>query len=185
MPSVITFWQLPEDEQRFFSYLHRTGNVLALPNKLPETREEYVLRDLPGYLAERDPDRLYIGLETELLHAPVEPFEARITDARGGVTPKRLYRIDDRKAGVIIYDRGRIQEGLLTHSNLVAYFDFVQEPEHVMRWKSDEFIHWAKRVFGWVRRHTPERCEVDGYPYRATSAVRAAVDAGRIQLTRY
>ena len=30
MPAVVTFWQLPEDEQEFVEFLERTGDVLAV-----------------------------------------------------------------------------------------------------------------------------------------------------------
>jgi hypothetical protein len=87
---------------------------------------------------------------------------------------------------LIDYRRGRMREpNRLGQSNLSAYWSYPDEGATGLIAKDPEFIRWAKRVFGWVRRYTPERVECQGYPYRATRRVREAVDRGVLEAVLY
>jgi hypothetical protein len=71
-------------------------------------------------------------------------------------------------------------DGKLRRSNLVAYWEFPNSEATCLIRKHAEFISWAKRVFAHVRRITPEKLELNGYPYRATRRAKQAFTDGEI-----
>jgi hypothetical protein len=178
MPSVVTYWQLPEDEEEFLDFLVKIGAVMAIPTgPWRRTRAELCPRPVARYIEQDDPSSLYFGLQQ---HIGEEDIEAREQDG------EMFFTISDTKSCVIGYDRGRLRKGnKLGQSNIYAYWKYPSADATEMLDKNPDFVKWARRVLGWVRRFTPETAEVHGFPYRATKRVKAALLKGEIEVVLY
>jgi hypothetical protein len=73
----------------------------------------------------------------------------------------------------------------LGQSNLSAYWAYPNQTGTQMVQKDAEFVRWAKSVFSWVQRETPERIDCNGHAYRATKRVLSAVRAGEVEAVLY
>jgi hypothetical protein len=73
----------------------------------------------------------------------------------------------------------------LGQSNLVAYWTYPDKEARTLLTKDEDFIKWAKKVFAWLRRHTPEQIECNRYSYRATKRAKHAANTGLIEAVLY
>jgi len=73
----------------------------------------------------------------------------------------------------------------LGQSNLVAYWTYQDKEARTLLTKDEDFIKWAKKVFAWLRRHTPEQIECNRYSYRATKRAKHAANTGLIEAVLY
>jgi hypothetical protein len=176
MAAVVTYWQLPEDEKDFLSFLQGTGNVLALPDRWVSSREELAPRPIPAFVDQYDPNQLLFGLDSHVTTLRIE--EHRVDGA-----PR--FALPHMEPCVIAYGRGRLCDGKLAQSNLSAYWSYPSRVGLGLVKKDPEFVAWARHVMGWVRRATPKRLICNGYPYRATSRAANEVAGGRVQLVLY
>ena len=171
MPAVVTFWQLPEEEQLFLTYLESTGTVLALPDHWVKKKEDLSPRPIRAFIADHDPDQLLFGLEEHLAQIPVERWEYE--GQWGYQGPSAM------DSCLIAYHRPKFRdEKKLGQSNLAAYWTSLDESQSAIIDKDPEFVRWGKRVFAWVRRHTPEQHQ----RYRTTKRAKEVVENGVVEL---
>jgi hypothetical protein len=172
MASVVTFWQLPEEEDVFFNYLSRKDDVHAFP-----------LED-----AVADP-----GL---IRSAAIRQFVGRESDTRLYITPReyaaspKVFAFQPTSLGqpvryqlasefpALVYDRGSLKDGRLSQSNVCAYTGYVDAEARVFHKMPAGFLGWLKRVMGWLRRATPQWHSYPGY--RATNAAAQAAISGLV-----
>jgi hypothetical protein len=159
--SVITFAQLPDEEATFLAYLVKTGDVWARavigdPFFEPAPVDEFIATH-SNKLTQNATMDLYLGFKSEVL-AP-----ARLKERS----------IDIYGARLVGYQRGGFfPSGELAQSNLYFYRGSFVGDEFVT--KPLAFLKWAGKVFGWVRRHTPEQVPVYRCNYKTRATVRVA-----------
>lgn len=177
MPAVLTYWQLREDEDDFLAYLATTGNVVAIPDRWVKAREELAPRPIVEYVRQDDPNQFVFGLEDHALAAEIVP------QAKDG---EEYFTLAYMSPCLIMYRRGRMRDGnKLGQSTIAAYWTYLDSEGRTVLAKDAAFVKWAKKVFAWVRRHTPDRIECNRYPYRATERAKHAADIGRIEPVLY
>ncbi len=148
MASVVSFWQLPDEEATFFRYLARGGKVVAIRH-MEAVPDPATLRPMPVETLVGRPDagRLYLTLRS----AVADPLPLHRWEPETPGEPVRYSLADEVPA--IVYDAGTLANGRLSKSNAVAYPS--QAPVAVAA--------WMRRVFGWLRRATPHWHEYDAY----------------------
>jgi hypothetical protein len=177
MPAVLTYWQTQEDEKDFLAYLTTTGNIVAMPDCRVKARAELAPRPISQYVRHVDPNQFAFGLEHHALAADIEPLE------KEGET---YLTVAYMSPCLISYRRGRMRDGnKLGQSNLAAYWTYPDKEARTLLTKDEHFIKWAKKVFAWVRKHTPEQIECNRYPYRATKRAKHSADTGLIEAVLY
>ena len=165
MPAVVTFWQLPDEEEAFLSYLENTGTVLALPDHWVKKKEDLSPLPIRKFIADRDPNQLLFGLEERLAEIPVERWQHE-----GQWGYKGPCAMD---SCLIAYRRPEYRgKGKLGLSNLAAYWTCLDESGSTIIDKDPDFVKWGKRVFAWTRRHTPQRHQ----RYRMTDRAKEALE---------
>jgi hypothetical protein len=176
MSTVVTYWQLPSDEQDFIEFLATTGDVVGLTDRFVERTEELLYQPITKFIEERNPDQLLLGLNEAELREHIAP---RLIEG------KLHYGVPHMQAPVIAYTRGRIRNGSLTLSNLSAYWEYPTEGGAGLVAKPREFVKWAKKVMAWARNASPEQLLCNGYPYRATARVTEAVRNSNFNVALY
>lgn len=176
MPVVVTYWQLVEDEQEFFEFLAGTGAVVAVPNHWVKSKAELAPRSIAAYFGEVDPPQVCLGLEAHVLQATIEPQKQN---------GEEFFSFAQMSPCMITYSRGRQCDRKLGQSNVSAYLEYPSTVEQKMVNKVPEFVAWTKKVFTWLRRKTPEQILCNGYPYRATTRAKSAVDRGELIAVLY
>lgn len=175
MPAVVTFWQLPDEEEVFLRYLESTGIVVAMPDHWVKNKEELFPQPIRKFIAEHNPDQLLFGLEQQLTNLSFEPREH--AGERGFMYP------DTMKISVLVYSRPKYRDkGKLGESNLAAYWTCLDESRTSIIDKDPEFVKWGKKVLAWARRHTPEGHEYKGD--RVTKRAKEAAERGIVELVR-
>jgi len=168
MATGLTFWQMPEEQDRFLEHVAETGDVVAISHfeALPQRKD---LRALPlaAFVGSRDFKRLHI-FPTEfaddiLIHEfPPGPHQAQ-----------PLYGVDTSRSPILMYTPGSIVDEALSQSNLSACWTCLDEAERVIVDKPPAFRKWGERVFKWLRRATPEWYGCRGYRCTPSAADRA------------
>jgi hypothetical protein len=181
MAAVLTYWQASEDEVAFRDFLHKSGDVWGVPLRIGAdmihySRAEDIVPKRITYVPGSS-DSTWIGLKEDIHKMALVPYEFE-----GG----RYVGVSHMQSCVIRYDRGQYQDGIVTLSNLCAYWEYPDPQRPVMVRKGPEFIRWANKVFSWVRRRTSEKlCDDRGYYYRATKAVKSGVMAGKLRVVPF
>jgi hypothetical protein len=162
--SVVTFWQLPDEEAAFFRYLAREAEVVAVRHTEavpdPATIQSVPVKE---FIGRSDTSRLHFTLKS----VASEPLVLRRWESESAGNPARYSLPVDFPA--IVYDVGSLEGGALSQSNASAYP--LEAPTVVSA--------WMRRVFGWLRQNTPHWHEYEGY--RVTErAARAAVNGLRL-----
>lgn len=177
MPAVLTYWQVREDEEDFLAYLATTGNVVAMPDRWVKAKEELAPQPIVEYVRRNDPNRFVFGLEHHALAATIGPQE------KDG---EEYLALAYMSPCLIMYRKGRMRDGnKLGQSNIAAYWTYPDDEARTLLAKDAAFVMWARRVFAWVRRHTPNRIECNRFSYRATGRAKHAVDLGLIEAVLY
>ncbi len=169
MANVVTYWQTQEDEKSFLDYLQTTGVIVAFTDQWVESRDLLRAEPIATFIERNDPDQFLFARQDLLQPSDVERREF------GG---KMLFGLPHMKANVIAYDRGKLSDGRLPHSNLSAYSVYPNASASAFVEKSAEFLAWMKKVMSWVRRLTPDKVECNGFFYRATKRAGQAVAEG-------
>ncbi len=173
MPVVVTFWQLPEEENTLLEYLERTGGIVGLPDHWVKSSDDLTPLAIRLFIQKHDPDQFLFGLEQHLRDVSIE--RSKYEGVWGYKGPGAM------QACLVTYTRPKLYEGRkLALSNLAAYWTCLDEGNSMVIDKDREFVKWGKRVMAWVRKATPEQVECNGYPYRATRQVKEAVESGEI-----
>jgi hypothetical protein len=148
MASVVTFWQMPGEEERFFHYLARSADAVAIRH-MEAVPDPAAIHPVPieEVTGRTDAGRLYVTLRS-VTTGPL-PLHCWEPDSPGG--PIR-YSLPVRFPA-IVYDAGTLADGRLSQSNATAY------PSTA----STEISAWMRRVFAWLRRNTPHWHEYVGY----------------------
>lgn len=111
MASVVTFWQLPEEEPLFLDYLESTGDIVGIPwCKVPDRAllEPRPLRTLIS----QEPDSVLVGLREVLAELPINTFNE---------DGSKTYAVATSKVPMLMYSRGQWQaENKLGRSNIAA-----------------------------------------------------------------
>jgi len=177
MTVVITYWQLQEDEKEFLAYLATTGHIVAVPDHGVQSESELAPLPVDEYIRESGRNRFLIGLEH---HALTAELEQKKQDGA------RHFALAYGIPCLLTYDRGGMRDGnKLGQSHLVADWTYPAKDFQTRLTKSHDFIKWGKKVFAWLRRHTPEQIECNNYTYRATRRAKHAADTGTIEAVLY
>jgi hypothetical protein len=198
MPSVVTFAQLPEEEPAFIAYLRKTGDVWARavdddprnPQHEPLPVSDFLER-FADQIVKNHEVAVYVGFRDDIFRPAIGSHEVTeggslvpfvqfgkvlegVHTIVGGTKVIREF-VDPMASLYVHYDRGqyRTEEELAT-SNLCYYSGSYRGQEWVH--KPHAFLMWAKKVLGWMRRHTPESVPVHtcNYETRATIGVAKA-----------
>jgi hypothetical protein len=166
MPTVVTFWRLPEEEPEFIEFLSSTGDVVWLPwQKVPD-RSMLVPRPLDT-LTTQDPDSVLLGLRDTLGEIPINTF------AEGS---RQSFAIVATEVPMLIYQRGKWRgQKKLGSSNLSGEWTVVTRDNRRID-QPDKFVKWGKKVMQWVRKRTPLWHQYERY--RITPKVAEAIKNG-------
>jgi hypothetical protein len=148
MASVVTFWQLPDEEAAFLRSLARGGQVVAIRHR-ETVPDPAPLRPVPveELVGRADAGRLYLTLRSVTTGPlPLHRWEPELLGE-----PVRFSLPVGFPA--IVYDAGTLVDGALSQSNAAAYPS--EAPAVVAA--------WMRRVFGWLRRAAPHWHEYEGY----------------------
>ena len=148
MASVLSFWQLPDEEKAFLRYFARGGEVVAIRH-MEAVADPAALRPLSveELIGRSDSIRLYFTLRSVV----ADPLRLHRWESESPGEPVRYSLPVDFPA--IVYDAGTLADGRLSKSNVAA--DTSQA--------SSEVAAWVRRVFGWLRRATPHWHEYEAY----------------------
>lgn len=169
MPSVFTFWHLPEEDQALLDLVGGTGELYAYPSgwfEMPSALEAKPVQSMSDcsilLLTHRD----LLGL--------VSPETQEISGrSRYGLTAMR--------SCVVAFDRGCLNGRRLGLSNLAAYWDGLNSDCSELVTKPAEFVAWGKWVFSRFRKFAPVKVG----SYRATKAVATAAAEDVVELVEY
>jgi hypothetical protein len=176
MPTVHTFFWLPDEHEEFVQHLATSPDIWATFGGLdpdpvvvqPAPVAEYFARLREA--GDRAPGgAVYLGSRAAVLHPPTKdaqrteggthvPFLQDGKPVPGvstivGGTKVKFRTIDFWNAELLDYRLGILRaDGSLSQSNLVYYSGGWRGEQYVT--KSDAFLGWAKRVVAWVRRRT-------------------------------
>jgi len=168
MAAVLSFYQLPEEEENFLKYVEGSGKILAVPSLPMRSRED--LRPLPfhEFIHRFDPDVVYFGLEEHANLIVVSPY----LDEQG-----EFVTVNNMRSPLVHYRRPRWRDPKrLTMSNLVAYWSYPDEKKTAMLDQPREFVKWAKKIYQQVRKIAPPLSE--NKFIRVTPGVEAAMREG-------
>jgi hypothetical protein len=140
MRTVMTFWQTPLDEAAFFEYLSR-DQVIVFPHRGCATEAELAPISLSDYVRER------AGAPGLLSLRSLQDGAMTYRLDRDG---DRLFAINPTQNSVVGYAPGMHKDGMLTTTNVCAFWDMLREGALVK--KSDEFCGWGKGIFKWLRK---------------------------------
>ncbi len=204
MPTVNTFFWLPDEHEEFVQYLAGSPDIWARLGGLdadaavvpPSPVAEYFVR-----LREAG-DRalggaIYLGSREVVLNPPIKDAERTeggthvpflqdgkpvpgVSTIVGGMKVK-FRAIDFWNAELLDYQPGILRaDGSLSQSNLVYYSGGWRGGQYVT--KSDAFLGWAKRVVAWVRRRTKASVPVGSgnATLRCTTRVAEAHSTGMV-----
>lgn len=167
MASVVTFWQLPEEEPLFLDYLESTGDIVGIPwCKVPD-RALLEPRPLRALISQ-EPDSVLVGLREVLVELPINTFNE---------DGSKTYAVATSKVPMLMYSRGQWRaENKLGRSNIAGDWTTVSEDKRRIIDKPEAFVKWGRKVLAWVRKHTPFWHQYEGY--RITPAVAEAIKHG-------
>jgi hypothetical protein len=167
MSTVVTFWQLPEEEPAFLDYLKSTGDIVGIP--WSKVTDRALLEPAPlQTLISQDPDSVLLGQRELLGEIPINTF-----NEDGSTT----YAVAVSKAPMLIYGRGKWRaKNKLGASNLSGDWTTVSDDGSRIIDNPEAFVKWGRKAMAWVRKRTPfwhlyER-------YRTTAAVAEAIKHG-------
>lgn len=148
MASVVTFWQLPDEEAAFLRYLAGGGEVVAIRH-MEAVPDPVSLRPVPveELVGRTDAGRLYFTLGS----IATEPMPLHRWEPEPPGEPVQFSLPVGLPA--IVYDAGTLADGALSQSNAAAYPS--KAPAMVAA--------WMRRVFGWLRRAAPHWHEYESY----------------------
>lgn len=157
MASVVTFWQMPDEEDHLFRHLAKREDACAIPFSEAVTDPSLIIampmESLVGRCAS---NRLYLTLRE---FAKVPPLHAWAPDDRNERTRYSL----PMSFPAIVYDAGTLADGRLSQSNVSAYSSVWDEAAKASRSMPEGFVKWMRRVMGWLRRATPDWHEYESY----------------------
>ena len=169
MAAVLTFWWMPDEESDFLRLL-AGQDVVAYPVGATESA---ILRpiDVDDMIRAHNPKDLWLTLPAFVKSVRVD-FQKLSPPHRSG------YAVSGMHSTVIGYQRGRfLDDKRLSSSNLHAYWSYPDDAATTMIQKPEAFCKWARKVFAWVRRRTPDWHEYRRY--RVSSTVKSAIAAGQ------
>jgi len=163
MPSVVTFWRLPEEEAEFIDFLTSTGEVTWVPWQ--KVRDRALLEPQPlETLTTEDPDSVLIGLRDTLGEIPVNTLE------------EGSFAVVATEVPMLIYQRGKWRgPNKLGSSNLSGEWIVLTRDGRRID-QPEKFVKWGKKVLQWVRRQTPLWHQYERY--RITPKVAEAIKNG-------
>jgi hypothetical protein len=161
MASVVSFWQLPEEEVTFLRYLARNGEVVAIRH-MEAVPDPAALQAVPveELVGRPDSTRLYLTLRAVV----ADPLPLHRWEPKSPSEPVRFSLPVEFPA--IVYDAGTLAGGELSKSNAAAY----------PSWAPAAVAAWMRRVFGWLRRAAPHWHDYESY--RVTERAAQATFAG-------
>src|SRR5262245_25770966 len=116
MASVVSFWQLPAEEERFLRYLADGGEVVAIRH-MEAVADPAAIRPVPvaDLFGRTDTSRLYLTLRS----AVARPLKLHRWEPDSPKEPVRYSLPAEFPA--IVYDVGTMTDGRLSKSNASAY----------------------------------------------------------------
>jgi hypothetical protein len=168
MATGLTFWQMPEEQDRFLRHVSEAGGVLAISHfeALSDPKD---LRPVPlaAFVGLRDFKRLHIFLAEFADDIPIHEFPS------GPGQSRPLYGVDTMSSPSLMYTPGAMVDEALSQSNLSTCWTCLDAAKRVIVDKPPAFRKWGERVFRWMRRATPEWYGFRGYRCTRTAADRA------------
>jgi hypothetical protein len=169
LANVLTFWQLPEEEEEFLDFLLSTGVVVAYPNHWVMTSEETEPQPLRRCLAQSNPKQCLLGLDSDAAHVVVGAKSQE---------NEHFLSVDVLASCLIGYSRPQFRgECKLGQSNLSASLQYPSAEE-----KPDWFQSWVKNVFAWIKKRASKKYKHQGYSYPATHLAVQRAEEGRVEL---
>jgi hypothetical protein len=168
MAAVLTFYQLPDEEETFLDYVESTGKIIAVPFEIARTRSDFTPLPLRECLNRFNPNKVAFGLEE---HSELIKIGAYF-DKQG-----EYFTVSLMTSPLISYTRSRWRAPQqLGMSNLAAYWSYPNESATAMLDHPGEFIKWAKKIFRKGREIAPRWPEHESL--RMTPLVAAAIREG-------
>jgi hypothetical protein len=169
--SGVQFWQFPNEEEAFLTYLEKTGTIIAFLRGKFRHKDEFDPMPLEELLKKYNPEELYFCLD----HYFKDVVIASYTDSEG-----EYFVIDLYKSPLIGYTRGRLLDSdRLSTCSLEAYWSYSIDRKTSAE-KQTDFVQWAKKVFRWVQKATPEFYQHKHC--RITSRVAEAIQNNQVDL---
>ncbi|PQO47338.1 hypothetical protein [Blastopirellula marina] len=170
MPTVVTFWQTHEDENKFIEFLKNSGEIVAIPFGKHRTRSELNSQPLSSSLLDNWKSALFTLAE----HVDEVRFASFCDNGNENVSVSPIL------SPVIAYESGGMREYGLTPTNVFAYWVTRVDSEGKQQWieKPEWFSNWGKEVFKWLRRHANQK--LDGKALPMTESVASAAARGLV-----
>jgi hypothetical protein len=166
MPTVFSFWRLPEEEQDFLAFLDKSGGAVAIPFERFRRKEDMVFQPISELLESENPDAVLFSLQNLADQLRIHA----VSDDLG-----TYYTASPMDSSMIAYERGKLStDRKLGVTSLAAYWKFLNDADNQFADKPAEFVSWGKRVFRWLRRTAPIRHESDARP--CTEKVAKAIE---------
>jgi hypothetical protein len=145
--SGVQFWRFPDEEEAFLEFLEKTGNIVGLSKGKFRHKDDFAFIPLEKLIKDFDPPAVYFCLDSYLK----DVVAASCSDSQGEYHVLDLY-----KSPVISYVRGKfVSPRQLSTSLLSAHWSYSLDRETSAA-KPEDFIKWAKKIFRWVQKTTPE-----------------------------
>jgi hypothetical protein len=168
MAAVLSFYQLPDEEETFLDYVESTGKIIAVPFEIVRTRSDFTPLLLRECLNRFNPNLVAFGLEE---HSELIKIGAYF-DKQG-----EYFTVSLMASPLIAYTRSRWRAPQqLGMSNLAAYWSYPNENGTAMLDHPGEFIKWAKKIFRKGREIAPRWPEHESL--RMTPLVADAIREG-------
>jgi hypothetical protein len=176
MAAVATFWWFPDEQEPFLNYLGESDHVVALPFGAFGDKAEIQTQPVSALVGSNNPRQVLLCLAEQT-------SQVRLVNAPPGPSGKS-FRISLVDSCVIAYDRAVfIGANKLAASNLAAYWEYPNATKAEMIDKPEGFVNWAKKVFQWVYKVTPEWHQYK--TYRISKRVKQAIKEGKLELEVY
>ena len=172
---------LPADESEFLDWLATTGDIWATYYVDESGAVQYepmpakqFRRRFSQEITRHDEVHMLLGHRKDVLNLRIHEVTVRSV-----IPHMHRYEIDDESSQLILYRHGLVNsEGILNRTSVCYYTSFFKEGAWVK--KSPDWIKWARKVVGWLKRRATE--EVPVYrcndSIQATPLVRHAVATG-------
>ena len=173
MPSVETWYQMPEDEVELFAHLASTGDCVFVAGNRPSSPEAVVIRPINEFLGMHAETDCAIGLRDRILSQGIQAY--------GKPDAVKAYGLPG-SAECIHYSRTLLEGSALYAANLVIYASYYSDDYSEMISQPADFLRWANSVMRWVRRRANSKVTVNGFDYRATPRAAEAVLSKRVKV---
>jgi hypothetical protein len=179
--SGVNLAMLPADESEFLDWLSTTGDIWATyyldesgrcqyePMPAKQFRQRFS-KEITRY----DEVHMYLGHREDVLNPRIQQVTVCSV-----IPHESRFEIDRETSQLICYRHGLVNsEGILNRTSVCYYTSFSKDGTWVK--KSPDWIKWARKVVGWLKRRATEKVPIYrcNYSIPATPLVCDAVATG-------